>query len=168
MRVKIDGTEYQISESWREPLTLFVQRLNDLTVSDLYDGSSAAPMLHKNGPKRIAIIKEIRAATGMNLKDAKVLSDRAMRAPVTLPVMAAERAQAFVNAVNAQGGHATMPNPPVIDRLAAIAERVEQETPEADELYTKFMNAQELMHRVLQAGELNGVFRDKIEEHLAS
>jgi hypothetical protein len=164
MRIKIDGTEYQVSESWREPLTLFVQRLNDLTVSDLYDGSQAAPMLHRSGPRRIAIIKEVRQATGMNLKDAKVLSDQA---PVSLPVMTAEKAQAFVNAVNHQGGHATMPDPPVIDRLAAIAERVAQESPEADELYTKYMNAQELIHKILQAGELNSVFRDKIESYLS-
>lgn len=165
MRVKIDGTEYQLGESWRAPLTTLVERLANLTADDLYDGNQAAPFLHANGPKRIAIIKEIRTATGMNLKDAKALSDRV---PVAMPVMTASRAQAFVNAVTMQGGHATMPNPPVVDRLAAIAERIEQETPVAEELFTKFMNAQVTLAKILQVGELNSVFRDKIEEHLSA
>ena len=163
MRVKIDGTEYQLAESWREPLEGFVQRLSAMSQADLYSSSEGRPFLQANGPKRIAIIKEVRSATGMNLKDAKNLSDRA---PVQMPSMTIERAQAFVNAVNAQGGRATMPDPPVIERLAKIAEQVELETPVAEELFTTFMNAQRNLAEVLKAGELNGVFRDKIESYL--
>jgi hypothetical protein len=164
MRIKIDGTSFQVGEEWREPLTTLVERLNALCVEDIYGGVQCAPLLHDNGVKRIAIIKEVRSATGMNLKDAKKLSDQA---PVRLPVMTAERARAFVNAVNAQGGRASMPEPPLIDRLAAIAETAEKEEPEAVELFQQFLATQERLTKILKVGELNGQFRDKIESYLS-
>lgn len=164
MRVRLDGTDFQVAEHWREPLTKLVQNLHLVCQHELYDGKAGAPVLHHCGQKKIAVIKEVRAATGLNLKDAKGIADKA---PVALPVMTYEKAMTFVNAINAHGGHATLPAPPVIDRLAALGKKVEEETPVAEELYTRYMQLQEAQTKILQLGEMNGVFRDKIESRLS-
>lgn len=165
MRVRLDGTDFQVSEHWREPLTKLVQNLHSVCQHEMYDGVSGAPLLNHCGQKKIAAIKAVRAATGLNLKDAKAIADKA---PVRLPVMSFEKAAEFVREINSFGGSAKLPDPPVIDRLAALGKTIEEETPVAEELYTRYMQLQVAQAKILQLGEMNGVFRDKIESQLSS
>lgn len=164
MRVRLDGTDYQVGEEWRGPITSLVKTLSTICQTEIFGGVRGAPILHHCGKRKIAVIKEIRSATGLNLKDAKAISDRA---PVKLPVMDAATASAFVMAVNNQGGHATMPAISAVDRMAELGKRAEAETPEAEELFSVYLCLQEQLFKLLKVGEMNGVFRDKIESRLS-
>lgn len=165
MRIRIDGTDFQVGENWREALTKLVQDLHNVCKHEMYGGVSGAPLLSHCGQRKIACIKAVRAATGLNLKDAKAIADKA---PVRLPVMSFERAIEFVREIKDIGGDAVLPEPPVIDRLAELGKKVEEETPVAEELYTRYMQLQAAQLKILQLGEMNGVFRDKVESQLSS
>lgn len=72
------------------------------------------------GNKKIAVIKEIRAATGLNLKDAKRLSDRA---PVDLPQIRDERTAALaVKGLREAGAKINVTvKPTVLDKITAAS-----------------------------------------------
>jgi len=163
MIVKVDAVEFQIAPRWKKTVIALLDDLSKATAEEYSGVPTGAPRLIHCGQRKIAVIKAIRQATGLNLRDAKALADRA---PVDLPNMSSAIASEFVREVREAGGTVEPPTLGAIDRLAKMGERIELETPEAEELYSRYLTAQSALTGVLRAGEGNSVFRAQIEAAL--
>lgn len=160
MIVKIDGNDFQIAERWRETVYALLGDLAAATAEEYHGVAAGRPRIIDCGKKKIALIKAVRTATGLNLKDAKAICDRA---PEYLPPLSPAKAAQFVREAREAGAIVEPPERAVVDRLAEIGERLERETPQAEELFSQFLIAQEKLTLVLRAGENNSMFRAKIE-----
>jgi ribosomal protein L7/L12 len=165
MIVKIDGQDFQVAERWRDTVYALICDLSEATAEEYHGMPAGRPRLIDTGKKKIAIIKAVRTATGLNLKEAKAICDRA---PEYLPPMSPQKAAAFVREARECGAIVEPPERSVVDRLAEIGEKIEKETPQAETLYSQFLIAQEKLTLILRAGENNGVFRAKVEAHVSA
>lgn len=117
IRLESDNGEvvgsYEVHTLWEPAI---VNLLNTIESFQRAEGQPLQLKLESAGPKKIAVIKCIRAAYGLSLKDAKNLIDRA---PIHLPPLPEYEARLLMREIRSE--HGVIGEPSAIDRLAAIA-----------------------------------------------
>lgn len=117
IRIERDDGEitgsYEVADIWEPAI------INLLSTMELAQTTTLQLRLESHGGAKIAVIKCLRAAYGMNLKDAKTITDRL---PTRLPPLPEYEARVLMKEVRSVGG--TITEPSAVDRLARIVNSI--------------------------------------------
>ncbi len=122
--VETDEGSWELPDGLRPAVVAFFQALEAAAGAEIkFHPSGKGPMseivvpkITNFGPSRIYAIKEIRAAYGLGLKEAKEKTDEPL--PIRLPALPMYKAREFQAACAAVGTTVELPN--ALDRLAKI------------------------------------------------
>jgi ribosomal protein L7/L12 len=118
--VETDGVTWEVPDNLKDVVVNFFEALraanSDIKVFPSSMGEIVVPRIMSIGPRRIHLIKEIRAAYGLALKEAKEKQEEPT--PIRMGPLPMHQAIAFQKACQEAGAVVELPN--ALDRLAKI------------------------------------------------